>query len=147
VVDGDLAVWVLWDAGQRIFSQRFRRDLDPPQWEVNPTPVPGAATGSDACPAAVCDAAGVIWLFWSRSRPDPDPPPDSPGRELLDLYLARHHPVTGWGKPLRVSASPFSGFRPIPVLAPDGRIWLFWSGTIDVDGQSDLFCKQLLTST
>ena len=30
VVDGDRAVWVFWQAGQRIFSQCFRRDLDPP---------------------------------------------------------------------------------------------------------------------
>jgi hypothetical protein len=60
---------------------------------------------------------------------------------LLDLYLARHHPVTGWSKPLRVSASPFSGFRPLPVLASDGRIWLFWSGAIHVDGEADLFCS------
>jgi hypothetical protein len=33
--------------------------------EENVTPVPGAATGSDVTPAAVRDAAGVIWLFWS----------------------------------------------------------------------------------
>jgi hypothetical protein len=147
VVEGDRAVWVLWDAGQRIYSLRFRRDLNPPQWEANPTPVPGAATGSDACPAAVCDAAGVIWLFWSRSRPDPNPPPDAYDRELLDLYLARYHPGTGWSEPFRVSTSPFSGFRSVPVLAPDGRIWLFWSGAVDGDGQADLYFKQLRTST
>jgi hypothetical protein len=146
VVDGDSAVWVFWEAGQRIFSQRFRRDLDPPQWDTNPTPVPGAATGSDASPAAVRDAAGVLWLFWSRSRPDPDAAPDAFG-ELLDLYLARHHPVTGWGEPFQVSAWPFSGFRPVPVLAPGGRIWLFWSDANVGDGQGDLFFKQLLTST
>jgi hypothetical protein len=146
VVEGDRAVWVLWNAGQRIYSLRFRRDLNPPQWEANPTPVPRAATGSDAFPAAVCDAAGVIWLFWSRSRPDPNPPPDSHG-ELLDLYLARHHPGAGWSEPVRVSASPFSGFRPVPVLAPDGRIWLFWSDANVGDGQGDLYFKQLRTST
>ena len=147
VVEDKRAVWVLWDAGQRIYSLRFRRDLDPPRWETNPTPVPGAATGSDAHPAAVCDAAGVLWLFWRRSRPDPDPPPDAYDRELLDLYVARHYPGTGWSEPFRVSASPFSGFRPVPVLAPDGRIWLFWSGAIDGDGQADLYFKQLRTST
>jgi hypothetical protein len=147
VVDGDRAVWVFWEAGQRIFSQRLRRDLDPPQWDTNPTPVPGAASGSDANPAAVRDAAGVIWLFWSRSRPDPDPPPDAYDRELLDLYLARHYPGTGWSEPVRVSVSPFSGFHPVPVLAPDGKIWLFWSSPIDGDGQADLYYKQLRTST
>jgi hypothetical protein len=68
VVDGDRAVWVFWQAGERIFSQRFRRDLDPPQWAENVTPVPGAATGSDVTPAAVRDAAGVIWLFWSDAN-------------------------------------------------------------------------------
>jgi hypothetical protein len=108
------------------------------------TPVPGAATGSDATPAAVRDAGGVIWLFWSRYRPDPDAAPDQFG-ELVDLYLVRHHPVTGWGEPFRVSASPFSGFGPVPVLAPGGRIWLFWSDAVG-DSQGDLFFKQLGTS-
>jgi hypothetical protein len=36
--------------------------------EENVTPVPGAATGSDVTPAAVRDAAGVIWLFWSDAN-------------------------------------------------------------------------------
>jgi len=146
VVDGDRAVWVFWEAGQQIFFQRFRRDLNPPLWDTNPTPVPGAASGSDANPAAVRDAAGVIWLFWSRSRPDPDATPDQFG-ELVDLYLARHYPATGWDEPLRVSASPLSGYRPVPVLAPGGRIWLFWSDANVGDGQADLFFKQILTST
>ena len=145
VVDGDRAVWVFWQAGERIFSQRFRRDLDPPQWAENVTPVPGAATGSDVTPAAVRDAAGVIWLFWSRYRPDPDAARDQ-FVELVDLYLVRHYPVTGWGEPFRVSASPFSGFGPVPVLAPGGRIWLFWSDANGGDSQGDLFFKQLGTS-
>lgn len=144
VAEGDRAVWVLWDAGQRIFSQRLRRDLTPPRWEANPTPVPGAATGSDAFPAAVCDAAGVLWLFWNRFRPDPEAAPDEFG-ELLDLYFARHHPITGWDEPLQASASPLSGFHPIPVLAPDGRIWLFWTGTNVGNDQTDLYFKRLGT--
>jgi hypothetical protein len=146
VVDGDRAVWVFWEGGQRIFSQRLRRDLDAPQWDTNPTPVPGAATGSEENPAAVRDAAGVIWLFWSRSRPDPDATPDEFG-ELVDLYLARHHPATGWEDPLRVSASPLSGLRPVPALAPGGRIWLFWSDANPGHDQADLFFKQLRAST
>jgi len=145
MVDGDRAVWVFWQVGERIFSQRFRRDLDPPQWAENVTPVPGAATGSDVTPAAVRDAAGVIWLFWSRYRPDPDAARDQ-FVELVDLYLVRHYPVTGWGEPFRVSASPFSGFGPVPVLAPGGRIWLFWSDANGGDSQGDLFFKQLGTS-
>jgi Family of unknown function (DUF6519) len=136
VIDGDLGVWVLWDAGQRIFLQRFQKDVEPPQWEATATAVPVAATGSDTSPAAIRDGTGVIWFFWSRSRPGPASP-------VLDLVLSRHHPLTGWRDPFRVSEPPFSGPKPMAVQAPSGGVLLFWTGG---DGQSNLFFRQVITS-
>jgi hypothetical protein len=66
-----------------------------PQWDTNPTPVPGAASGSDESPAAVRDAAGVIWLFWSRSRPDPDATPGEFGSWWTCIWPVTIPPPAG----------------------------------------------------
>jgi hypothetical protein len=116
VIDGDLAVWITWadTASGQVFYQRFRKDLTPPDWETSSTPVPGAFGGS---PNGARDATGAVWLFWARSG--------AAGR--MDIFLARDNPVTGgWGEPRQLIGSTEDDLGPFPLLAPDGKLWLFW---------------------
>jgi hypothetical protein len=132
--DGNLAVWVVWVADNQIVYQRFRKDLTPPDWEASSTLVPGTGGSNDA-PAGLRDASGAVWLFWVHA-----------GEGRADILTARNNPVTGgWGEPRQVTGSTGGERDPFPVLAPDGKLWLFWSSG-RAGALSDLYFKQLITS-
>ena len=136
LVDGNGAAWIVWaEDDQQIFYRRFRKDVDPPDWETSSTLVPGTAGGSNSWPAGVRDATGAVWLFWVHRD-----------GQRSDILVARNNPVTGgWGEPRQLTGSTRAESLPFPVLAPDGKIWLFWSSN-RAGSLSDLFFKQLVTS-
>jgi hypothetical protein len=111
-----------------------------PLWRVRVRTYTPAWTEAEASWGPAHDLSQTGTFLEEGPGPDPDAAPDQFG-ELVDLYLVRHHPVTGWGEPSRVIASPFSGFGPVPVLAPGGRGGSGCSGAMPIAATARVTCS------
>jgi hypothetical protein len=127
-------VWVLWiGKDHAIWYQRFNRSTN--SWELMPVKVEGTDVGtSNLAPAAVTDAEGAIWLFWTSNRR---------GNQQDLWYARRPKDAAAWGdvRPLTTRSEPDTNAT---VLRGDaGRLWLFWQR---LGARRRILSKQVFTT-
>ena len=131
--DGAARVWVFFRADGGIFQAVL--DLATNIWTV-PALVPGTSdgpVGANQRPAALFDADGGLWLFWSRLAAGPK----------TDIWTVYRNPTTlAWGAPRQVSGSPGSNDFPV-AFERNGALQLYFRS--NRAGNFDLFFKTLIT--
>lgn len=124
----DHGAWVAWISfnGQQD-ELRLAPWVDPPgafgAWNAVPT-----AHGRLWRPAAVVDAEGAVWVFWSQ---------DEGGR--FDLF-GRRFDGEAWGPRVHIGRSAGADLDPEAVLGPDGTVHLVWQA---MDGDSNILYAAL----
>lgn len=96
--------------------------------ELNP--IPTTAEG-DSDVAVAEDAEGALWAFFGR-------------RGFNEIWFIRRDPQGTWGQARRFTAEPTSNHSPHPLMAPDGVLWLLYSGSRFSRG-SDLHYRRIFT--
>jgi hypothetical protein len=138
VIDGTIAVWVFWDTGTAIVSERFTRAIN--RWDDGPVaahaPDDTGVGGTRGYPIVLRNAQGILLLLG-----------ESRGGSSLEMWFKPRDAVTNeWGEPrllIPIEAdfdSPFA-LSPFATIAPNSVVWLFWHSSRT--GRQNIFFERI----